>query len=90
MALVGSSCLTAPGQSALGQEGTGEGPIVVWLWGEHDISTDGALSLVLARAIAIESGGACPGHERGGVHRRFDAGDNRPRPASSSGSGRRG
>jgi anti-anti-sigma factor len=32
-------------------------PIVVWLRGEHDISTDAALCLTLARAIALDSAG---------------------------------
>ena len=31
------------------------GPIVVWLWGEHDASTDRALCLTLAHAIALDS-----------------------------------
>jgi anti-anti-sigma factor len=30
---------------------------VVWLWGEHDLSTDDALSATLARAIALGSAG---------------------------------
>jgi anti-anti-sigma factor len=33
--------------------GAGEDPTVVWLTGEHGISTDGALSRALARAIAL-------------------------------------
>ena len=43
MTLVGSSCFIAPGRSALGRGGAEEGPIFVWLWREHDLSTDDAL-----------------------------------------------
>ncbi len=37
--------------------GTEAEPIVVWLRGEHDIATDAALCLTLARAIAPDSAG---------------------------------
>ena len=33
------------------------GPVVVWLWGDHDLSTDETLSATLARAIAVDSVG---------------------------------
>ena len=42
-------CFTVPRPVTRGSE---PGPIVVWLAGEHDISTDGALCLALARAMA--------------------------------------
>ena len=48
MAYAGSSLFTVPDQA---------GPIVVWLWGKHDISTDAELSLILARAMAFQSDG---------------------------------
>jgi anti-anti-sigma factor len=32
-------------------------PVVVWLRGEHDVSTDAALCQALARAIALDSAG---------------------------------
>lgn len=35
---------------------TGQGRTVVWLSGEHDVSTEAALCLTLARAIALDSG----------------------------------
>ena len=57
MAHVGSSSFTVPGQSALERGGSEIGPTIVWLWGEHDVSTDGALSLTLARAIALGTSG---------------------------------
>jgi anti-anti-sigma factor len=51
MAHVGSSFFTVPPPVAPGSEPE---PIVVWLAGEHDISTDGALCLSLSRAIALQ------------------------------------
>jgi anti-anti-sigma factor len=36
---------------------SGSGPIIVWLGGEHDISTDDALCATLASAIALDSAG---------------------------------
>jgi anti-anti-sigma regulatory factor len=51
MAHVGSCFLTVPPVPPPGSEPE---PIVVWLAGEHDISTVGALWLTLARAIARE------------------------------------
>ncbi len=39
-----------PGESEIG-------PIVVWLWGEHDLSTDSVLWLTLAPAIDMGSAG---------------------------------
>jgi anti-anti-sigma factor len=57
MAHVGSAFFTVsdlpPGLSG----GPETEPIVVWLRGEHDISTDDALCQALARAIALDSAG---------------------------------
>jgi anti-anti-sigma factor len=53
MVPVGSSYFTVPDRAPAPGTGAGEDPTVVWLTGEHDISTDGALSRVLARAIAL-------------------------------------
>ena len=55
MAAAGSTFLTLSDRPPL--EGSEAGPIVVWLWGEHDASTDKALCLTLARAIAADSAG---------------------------------
>lgn len=57
MARAGSSFFTLPDRRLLSQEGPEPGPIVVWLWGEHDLSTDSLLCLTLARAIACDSAG---------------------------------
>ena len=51
MAHAGSSWFTVPPAVRRGSEPE---PIVVWLAGEHDISTDGALCLTLSRAIALQ------------------------------------
>jgi anti-anti-sigma factor len=51
MAHTGSSWFTVPPAVPRGSEPE---PIVVWLTGEHDISTDGALCLTLSRAIALQ------------------------------------
>ena len=53
MNLVGSSFFTVADRPIPPQGGTGAGPIVVWLQGDHDLSTDEALSRSLARAIAL-------------------------------------
>jgi anti-anti-sigma factor len=53
MVPVGSSCFTVFDRAPAPGAGAETGPTVVWLTGEHDISTDGALSQVLARAIAL-------------------------------------
>jgi len=53
----GSSFFTVPDRPPLDQEGPDAGPIVIWLWGEHDASTDGLLCLTLARAIAFDRAG---------------------------------
>ena len=53
MALAGLSFFTVPGPSAA-EPVYGAGLIVVWMRGEHDISTDGALCQTLARAIALD------------------------------------
>jgi anti-anti-sigma factor len=57
MVLAGSSCFTVPGRPHFSGEEPGAGSIVVWLWGEHDLSTDDALGATLARAIALDSAG---------------------------------
>ena len=56
MAAAGFSFFTVPDLPTA--EGVGKaGPIVVWMRGEHDISTDGALCQTLARAIALDNSG---------------------------------
>jgi len=55
MALVGSSFFTVSDRSAARREGSDAEPVVVWLRGEHDVSTDDALCLTLVRAIALDS-----------------------------------
>jgi anti-anti-sigma factor len=55
MVLVGSSWFTVSDRLTLKWEDRGAGPIVVWLWGEHDLSTDEALRDRLALAIAEDS-----------------------------------
>ncbi len=57
MVTAGSSFFTLSDRPPLGQRGPEAGPIVVWLWGEHDASTDRALCLTLARAIALDRAG---------------------------------
>jgi anti-anti-sigma factor len=57
MVTAGSSFFTLSDRPPLDQGGPEAGPVVVWLWGEHDASTDTALSLTLARAIAVDSPG---------------------------------
>jgi anti-anti-sigma factor len=57
MPLLGTSFFTLSQQSSLRRDGTAAGPIVVWLRGEHDLSTDDALCATLARAIAVDSAG---------------------------------
>ena len=53
MVYTGSSCFTVPDRALLPGAGLEAAPTVVWLRGEHDISTDGALWRNLARAIAL-------------------------------------
>jgi anti-anti-sigma factor len=58
MNLVGSSFFTTmAGPPTLPEGGTGGAPIIVWLQGEHDLSTDDALCMTLARAIALDGAG---------------------------------
>ena len=57
MNLVGSSFFAVADRPTLAQGGTGAGPIIVWLQGEHDLSTDDALSMNLARAISLDLAG---------------------------------
>jgi len=56
MAVVGSSSFTISDLPS-DQGGLAARPTVVWLSGEHDASTDGALCLTLARAIAFDPSG---------------------------------
>ena len=55
MVPVGSSYFTVPDRAPAPGTGAGEDPTVVGLAGEHDISTDGALSRVPARATALDA-----------------------------------
>ncbi|HUC15071.1 MAG TPA: STAS domain-containing protein [Acidimicrobiales bacterium] len=57
MNLLGSSFFTVADRPTLPQGGAGAGPIIVWLQGEHDLSTDESLCRVLARAMALGSSG---------------------------------
>ena len=57
MAPIGPSFFTVSDRLPSCPGGSEIGPIVVWLWGEHDVSTDGALCLTLARAIAVGTAG---------------------------------
>ena len=57
MVPVGSSFFSVSDRPSLSAGAPGSGPIVVWLWGEHDLSTDEALSATLASAIALDSAG---------------------------------
>jgi anti-anti-sigma factor len=57
MVTAGSSFFTLSDRPPLDRGGAEAGPIVVWLWGKHDASTDRALCLTLARAIAVDSPG---------------------------------
>lgn len=54
MVQVGPSFFWVSDRPRTSREGSEIGPVVVWLWGEHDISTDGALWLTLASAIALD------------------------------------
>jgi anti-anti-sigma factor len=53
----GSSFFSVPERPPLDRGGPEAGPIVIWLWGEHDASTDSLLCLTLARAIAFDRSG---------------------------------
>jgi anti-anti-sigma factor len=57
MVLARSSFFTVSDRPVLNREGPEAGPIVVWLRGEHDLSTDDALRATSARAIALDSAG---------------------------------
>jgi len=57
MPLLGTSSFSLLEQAPLRRDRAGAGPIVVWLRGEHDLSTDGALCATLARAIALDNAG---------------------------------
>ena len=57
MAPAGSSFFTLPERPPRAQVDPEGRPVVVRLWGEHDISTDRALCLTFARAIALDSAG---------------------------------
>jgi anti-anti-sigma factor len=56
MALVGSLFFNVPDRPPV-RRGSEAEPIVVWLRGKHDVSTDAALCRALARAIAHDSAG---------------------------------
>jgi anti-anti-sigma factor len=56
MVHVGSSCFTVAGREVHPGAGVQEGTTVVWLHGEHDISTDGDLVRTLAGAMALNEG----------------------------------
>ena len=55
MALLGSSFFTVSDRPTSRRNETEASPIIVWLVGEHDLSTDDALCLTLARAIALDN-----------------------------------
>jgi anti-anti-sigma factor len=55
MVPAGSSFFSVPDRPPPIGEWPGAGPIVVWLWGEHDLSTDGALGATLTGAVAVDS-----------------------------------
>ena len=57
MTPIGSSSFTVPDRPPLRRAGREAGPVVVWLRGEHDLSTDGELCATLVRAIAVDSAG---------------------------------
>ena len=58
MVPVGSSFFSVSDRPSLSAGAPGSGPTVVWLWGEHDLSTDEALRATLASAIALDSAGS--------------------------------
>jgi len=51
----GSCFITLTDRPRLPGAGTETGPTIIWLRGEHDIATDGDLSRVLTRAIALNN-----------------------------------
>ncbi len=55
MAPAGSSSFTVPDRVPLSRAGPEPGPTVIWLRGEHDITTDFVLSLTIAHAIALDN-----------------------------------
>jgi anti-anti-sigma factor len=55
MTPIGSCSFRVPDRARLGWDGRETGPVVVWLRGDHDLSTDDALCATLARAIALDS-----------------------------------
>jgi anti-anti-sigma factor len=57
MHVVGSSFFTVADRLTFAWGGTTNGPVVVWLTGEHDLSNEDALCMTLARAIGIDSAG---------------------------------
>jgi hypothetical protein len=56
MVSVGSSFFTVSDPAPCGG-GSEAAPIVVWLWGEHDLSADDAPCVTLTSAIALEGTG---------------------------------
>jgi hypothetical protein len=67
MTLIGSSCIAVSDRPPLSREGPEAGPIVVWLWGEHDLSTDDALCSWPCRHSGSSWG---PGSSSGNSHGR--------------------
>ena len=57
MALLGSSFFTVSDRPISRRSESEAGPVTGWLVGEHDLSTDDALCLTLARAISLDSAG---------------------------------
>ena len=57
MPTAGSSFFTVSDRLPRGWGRAESAPIVVWLWGEQDLSTDDALRATLASAIALDSAG---------------------------------
>jgi anti-sigma B factor antagonist len=53
MARAGSCFFTVDGPPLTPDAGLETSPTIIWLRGEHDIATDGALRHTLARAIAL-------------------------------------
>jgi hypothetical protein len=76
MAHDGPSFFTVPCPVPRGSEPE---PIVVWLEGEHDISTDGALCLTLARPTASEPAALVYRPERRGLTKAATHGGQRSR-----------
>jgi anti-anti-sigma factor len=55
MVSAGCSLFTISDRPPFSREGSEDGPVIVWAWGEYDLATDNELSATLARAIALDS-----------------------------------